>query len=155
MSTGVTVKPFKTIVLGRYRNPGGYLTALNQSGCNVSDSACDLLANMEMAEPRAIELVKIAAAGHEMQQIWPLATERKLSLCPAEVGPALRLQYATQLHSERLRVSMLPIRNTSGFPLVFTVDCLSGARWLNAFSEMPWPRLAKRSEIFFFVFTQG
>lgn len=45
------------------------------------------------------------------------------NLCPAEVGPFLRFQYANQRHGERLNIAMNPIADAfSGEKMIFKVD---------------------------------
>ncbi|OHA69269.1 MAG: hypothetical protein A3J57_01810 [Candidatus Wildermuthbacteria bacterium RIFCSPHIGHO2_02_FULL_49_12b] len=43
------------------------------------------------------------------EDIWRRALEWGLELCPAEVGPQLRLQYLDQPRDDRLRIAMNPV----------------------------------------------
>jgi len=53
-------------------------------------------------------------------------------LCPAEVGPQLRLQYKNQPNGEWLRVAMEPIEDSGGDLDVFRVKRVDDDLWLNA-----------------------
>jgi hypothetical protein len=53
-----------------------------------------------------------------------------LSLCPAEVGPQLRLQYLEQPRGEWLQVAMEPIYDACGLPSVFTIVHEDDECWL-------------------------
>jgi hypothetical protein len=53
-----------------------------------------------------------------------------LGLCPAEVGPQWRLQYADQPMGEWILVGMEPISDSDGYLKVFDVARLEDGRWL-------------------------
>ncbi len=60
-------------------------------------------------------------SGARYADICAKAVELGLELCPAEVGPALRLQYGDQPSGEWLRIAMEAITNRGGGRFVFSV----------------------------------
>ena len=65
------------------------------------------------------------------------AKELGLELCPAEVGPQLRLQYKDQPNGEWILIAMEPITDSDGDLLVFRVKCLVSELWLNSYDGNP------------------
>lgn len=70
--------------------------------------------------------------GARRDAIYARAIELGLQLCPAEVGPALRLQYPDQPYGEWLRIAMEPVAVSVGFLEVFGVGLDSDGRWLDS-----------------------
>ena len=64
-------------------------------------------------------------------EIYQRADELGLKLCPAEVGPLLRLAYKDQKEGEYLLVAMKPILSTGGNPRLFGLGRRSGGVWLD------------------------
>jgi hypothetical protein len=62
-----------------------------------------------------------AAENVALEDIYTNADRLGLTLCPAEVGPQLRLQYLDQQVGEFLRVAMQPVATFAGEPTYFTV----------------------------------
>jgi len=60
--------------------------------------------------------------GAKLKDIYKRAQERGLQLCPAEVGPQLRLQYACQPRGEWLIVAMEPIVGSINFSWLFRIE---------------------------------
>jgi hypothetical protein len=85
---------------------------------------------MVATQETEVDLVKVTAVElgfrNEVrrEQIYQRARELGLELCPAEVGPQLRLQYRNQPKEESIIVAMEPIINTDsdGAPYLFMVD---------------------------------
>lgn len=71
------------------------------------------------------------------REIYARAIERGLELCPAEVGPQLRLQYQDQPLHEWLLVGMEPIADAVGFLNVFYVGHYEDGLWLCRHSGHP------------------
>jgi hypothetical protein len=80
-------------------------------------------------ESTSLDLVRVSVAklgfkrGATTQQIYEHAKELGLELCPAEVGPQLRLQYADQPRGEDLFIGMEPIIDSEGRRSVFCLGC--------------------------------
>jgi hypothetical protein len=49
------------------------------------------------------------------------ARQLGLELCPAAIGPELRLQYPDQPSGERVHIAMVPIKSEDGEPRIFVV----------------------------------
>lgn len=72
-----------------------------------------------------------------MSDIYQKAKKQGLQLCPAEVGPQLRLQYADQPAGEWLVIAMEPIKDSVGGLSVFFVGHGGVDRWLDAYDGEP------------------
>jgi hypothetical protein len=59
--------------------------------------------------------------GASLKDIHERASQLGLALCPAEVGPALRLAYPDQPLGEYLRIAMPPVARPDGNATAFTV----------------------------------
>jgi hypothetical protein len=76
--------------------------------------------------------------GATLQQIYDRAIlEFGLCLCPAEVGPQLRLQYPNQPDEEWLIVAMEAITDLVGDLFVFSVIRSDSGLWLSADWDYP------------------
>ncbi|HMP67669.1 MAG TPA: hypothetical protein PKA60_02895 [Candidatus Paceibacterota bacterium] len=74
--------------------------------------------------------------GATVKEIFDKGIELGLELCPAEVGPNLRLQYNDQPNDNYLFLAMETI-DVDGNPLVWLVDRSSGVSWLYYFWARP------------------
>lgn len=69
--------------------------------------------------------------GATTQEIFDKATALGLDLCPAEVGPQLRLQYKDQPLGERLYIAMKQILDRDGNSYVFKLERYEDGLWLH------------------------
>lgn len=80
--------------------------------------------------------------GHPAPFTGGRCTQLGLGLCPAQVGPELRLQYSEQPVGERVYVAMKPITASDGEPRIFVVEHNSNGLSLDAVRARPadeWP----------------
>ena len=117
---------------------------LKKAGIKVSDYVQDLL---KWKEKGKIDLVKISVRTlfgdenpHSTTEIYTKAKEQGLELCPAEVGPVLRLEYKDQPVGEWLFVGMEPITDQDGSPHVWRVFRYDDGPWLDCYSADPADR---------------
>jgi hypothetical protein len=76
-------------------------------------------------------------SGATTKEIYDKAEELGLELCPAEVGPLLRLNYLDQPNGEYLRVAMKTIEGSDDGSRLFGVGHGGGGRYLNAHWDDP------------------
>lgn len=134
-------KIWKTLTLDHPQTAKAYRAALSARGHSVGGWADELLGKMEIAETETeAKLVRLTVAELGFKnpatydEIIAKAKELGLELCPAEVGPKLRLEYESQPNGEWLTVAMKPIVGSDGFAHVFYVSrSSSGERWLIAY----------------------
>ena len=112
----------------------------------VSNWAKDIMSKPEfttLSEPTEIQLarVKVKDLGFtEMPTTTKLFARVKEvgSLCPAEVGPHLRLAMKDQPKGDWFSVAMEPITDSDGYPYVFFIyRDGDGRRWLNTHCAYP------------------
>lgn len=125
-------EPFKTIKLGTFTNWDEIRGALKTTEFCISNAISDMLGNPALTlAPAVIEvdLVVVSVAelgfkgGATQEQIYERVQELGLELCPAEVGPQLRLQHLDQPVGENLTVGMEPITEPDGNSYLFYVIC--------------------------------
>jgi hypothetical protein len=87
--------------------------------------------------------------GATTKDIFDKAKELGLDLCPAEVGPQMRLQYTDQPLNEYLYIAMDPITDADDAPSVFGVECDDGGSWLDASDAKPEYRWSSYSRFVF------
>jgi hypothetical protein len=93
---------------------------------NKVDFTCDM----------QVDLVRVSVGelgfkdSAEFEQICAKAKKRGLELCPARVGPELRLQYEDQPENESLGVAMEPISDAEGLSAIFVLSHTDGTLWL-------------------------
>ena len=133
---------WKTITLGTHRTVGDLHTALKQGGNEVNGWAKDIMSKPAFTlaeEEHELQLVKVTVKElgftdrTRFDRICDRAQELGLKLCPAEVGPQMRLQYADQTNPEYLVIAMEAITDSGGGPHVFYVSRYDGERWLDAY----------------------
>ncbi len=116
------VPPWKTVVIGNRRSIAALRAALNAAGMAIGDLAEEALDRLTLAgEPVEVDLVVrsavelgITAEDTNLAEVAERAKAFGLALCPAEVGPQLRLQYPDQPLGEFLRIAMRPIVTEQG-----------------------------------------
>src|SRR3989338_9444069 len=143
----IDLKTFKTINLGTGLKTADYFRkSLRDSGNKVSSEANGILGNYAFTV--AVKKIKIDLAiksvgeigfkdGATRQKIYGRANELGLDLCPAEVGPQLRLQYKDQPEEEQLIVAMNPIAVSGGALELFFVERDDSGLWLGGFCGDP------------------
>lgn len=134
------LKVWKTIKLGGITSGKDFCQALQQADFRIGDWAKDMLGQKAFTvatEETDIDLVIMSVAdlgfakGARYDAICARALELGLELCPAEVGPQLRLQYPDQPRDEWLIIAMEAIRGSRGRLDVFGVGHHGHGRWLN------------------------
>ncbi len=135
-------KTWMTIKLGRQKSVEEIRQALKASGNNIGDWANDILGKpvFTVSETEQdVELVNVSVEELGFKQsacyadICKRALELGLDLCPAEVGPQLRLQYKDQPRGTYVVVAMNAITDSDGCLGVFSVGRYDdGDQYLNA-----------------------
>jgi hypothetical protein len=70
--------------------------------------------------------------GHVAQFTGGRYRQMGLELCPPDLGPCLRMDYADQPRGERLHIAMKPIVTSDGEPRIFVVEHTAEGLLLNA-----------------------
>src|SRR5262245_18299039 len=124
---------WKTITLGEYKGVNAVRTALDKAPCPIAvgDWADEILGRPAFPFTKSkakVDLVVLwvtdlgfAKKGASLRDIYTRALALGLELCPAEVGPVLRLNYLNQPIGEFLRIAMRPIARYSGELVDFTL----------------------------------
>lgn len=141
----ITERPaWKVIQLGTHKSAQELRQALLENRFRISTWGDDILNKVKVAqEPGEVNLVLLTVAdlgfpnGAEGSKIYEKALSLGLELCPAEVGPQLRLQYPDQPIGEWILVAMEPITHSGGDLEVFSVDHARAGRWLYGFYGRP------------------
>ena len=134
-------RTWRIIKLGTYENVTALFGALAQADIHISESATEILDSSSFTlASKETEIELVAAEVTELGFTGSVLYDaircriRKLNhvLCPAEVGPQLRLQYyADQPPGERLVIAMEEISSN-----VFGVERGGLQRWLDTRSDM-------------------
>ncbi|MBU3895871.1 hypothetical protein KKG36_00925, partial [Patescibacteria group bacterium] len=135
------LKVFKTIKLGTngLRTADDFRKDLKDNGFSIGDYANGILgkpAFTAATEETEMDLVVISVAelgfknGATCEHIYARAKKLGLDICPAEVGPQLRLQYKDQPNGEWLVIAMEPIAGSDGDLELFDVERLVSGLWL-------------------------
>jgi hypothetical protein len=130
-NTAVEVQIWRTITLGTYTGVDAHRDALDLARVKIGDSADEILGRPAfpyVTTKTDVELAVLSAAelGVESDQsplaeVYQRAREAGLELCPAEVGPQLRLDYRNQPLGEALDIAMEPVATYSGDPTILTL----------------------------------
>jgi hypothetical protein len=121
---------WRKITLGTYKGVDGYRRELDSAGIKVGDAADEILGRPAFsygAMKTDVELVLVSAADLGVQTesslagVYKRARQVGLELCPAEVGPQLRLEYRNQPLGEALDIAMEPLATYSGDPTILTL----------------------------------
>jgi hypothetical protein len=138
------IPPWKTVMLGTHESANQLRAAFTLGKFRISEYASRVLKSTPITDvPIELELLRVSVRdlgffhGATSEEIYHRATELGLSLCPAEVGPQLRLHYANQQMKEYLLVGMDPMPDPEGELTIFVVNCDAGGSWLNATDGRP------------------
>ncbi|MBI4022151.1 MAG: hypothetical protein HY372_02245 [Candidatus Andersenbacteria bacterium] len=133
---------WKTIKIGTgIKNGKAFCSELEKKDFRIGDWACDMLGQKAFTvatQEEDVDLVRLSVydlgfkEGARYDAICAKALELGLELCPAEVGPQLRLQYPDQPRDEWLVIAMEAIRDSGGYLGVFDVDHGYRGRWLSS-----------------------
>ena len=113
------------------------------------DYAQDMLRSKSfttLKNPEQIELIRLKVrdlgfkSGATTDEIYRKAEELGLELCPAEVGPNLRLQYVDQPLGEWFYIAMKQISDRDGNPYWFKLECSGDGLWLRGGWARPHAR---------------
>ena len=127
---------WKTVKLGTCKTPDEYRKALKKVGRRIGDLGDDILGRITCSKEEVdLDLVVLSVSDLGLKNsaryadICAKAQKLGLELCPAEVGPALRLQYGDQPKDEWLHVLTT---DRSGLD-EFTVENDGGELWLSGY----------------------
>jgi len=128
---------WKTVTLGLHKSPKDYRNAMEKEGYRIGYYTGQILNKTEVSQTEIqLDLVAVTVGelgfkdGARRDVFYVRAIDLGLELCPAEVGPALRLLHKNQPHGEWLRVGMEPLTDPEDYPDVFGVAYAYDERWL-------------------------
>ena len=126
--------------------------ALERAGIKISDYARSMMKGKDFTTAKRKEqndLVRLTVdalfndgRNHTTDEIYQKAKDFGLELCPAEVGPHLRLNYQDQPLGEWVYVAMKQITGSDGRPFIFCVGRPEVGSWLYGSWAEPggeWP----------------
>jgi len=129
--TAIELRIWKSIMLGINKGVDAYREALAAERVRIGDSADEILgrpAFFYARTPKQVELIVLSVAelGFEADavshaEVYRRAKQMGLELCPAEVGPQLRLAYRNQPLGEALDVAMEPVSTYAGEPTILAL----------------------------------
>jgi hypothetical protein len=121
---------WRTTTLGSYKGVNAYRDALDAAKIKIGDAADEILGRPAFPYVRGktdLELTVVSAAelGVESESaladVYNRARQLGLVLCPAEVGPQLRLDYRDQPLGESLIIGMEPVNTYNGDPTILAL----------------------------------
>jgi hypothetical protein len=131
---------WRTVKLGiGFKNADDFRSELKNRGMKIGDWADNILGQPAFTvatQETELDLVVISVAdlgfkkATTRKKIYARAEELGLNLCPVEVGPRLRLQYADQPNGECLIIAMEPITDSFGGLELFRVKRGVSGLWL-------------------------
>ena len=120
----VDIHAWKSIEIGTRKGVIAYRNALDSAAVRIGDSANEILGRptfryMTAKETVLLVIRSVAELGLESEavslaDVYSRARRIGLVLCPAEVGPQLRLDYANQPLGEVLHIAMEPVATYAG-----------------------------------------
>jgi hypothetical protein len=156
---------WRTITLGSYKGVDAYRDALDIAKIKIGDSADEILGRPAFPYARTktdVELAVLSAAdlGVESDQaslaeVYQRARQAGLELCPAGVGPQLRLEYRNQPLGEALDIAMEPVATYRGDPTILTLVNWGTGLMLIGRDGRPESMVFRKSRFVFAVPTKG
>ena len=127
----IELRIWKSIMLGINKGVDAYREALAAERVRIGDSADEILgrpAFFYARTPKQVELVVLSSAELGLEadavshaEVYRRAKQMGLELCPAEVGPQLRLAYHNQPLGEALDIAMEPVSTYAGEPTILAL----------------------------------
>jgi hypothetical protein len=122
---------WKAVDLGVYRDATAVRDAFRTTPVlihidNLADQILNRITFLQTDTPLNLVLTRVSDLGFgedgaSLKDIYDRASRLGLALCPAEVGPALRLAYLDQPFGEYLRIAMQPVARSDGNAMDFVV----------------------------------
>jgi hypothetical protein len=125
---------WRALAIGVYKNAAAMRDALNGTGRRIAvgESANEIMGRplFQYAQsPKRLRLYRVTGFDlgyHDdgrvsLRDIYQRASELEYDLCPAEVGPMLRLGYLDQAPGEFLEIAHLPVHRYGGQAIRFMV----------------------------------
>ena len=140
---------WKVIKLGTYKSIEDIRESFKKKGIHITDGAEYMLSKIPLAKIETkvtlhIRTVKELTGKNSAtkKEIYKAICAKGYGLCPAELGPLLRLQYLDQPFDEWINIAMEPVHGRRGNPCAF--DLNSGGAGLGlggsgAQSDGRWP----------------
>jgi hypothetical protein len=135
---------WRTVKLGTHKDAKALHKSLKKAACKVSSWANDILSKITVAQEETeagLVICSVADLGLKKGARYDAICERAnklgLELCPAEVGPQLRLQYNDQPRGEWLRITMEPVTVSGGGLDIFRVGHDDDGLWLRTYCGYP------------------
>lgn len=135
---------WKTVKLGLHKSPDDYRAAIKSAKQKIGSWGDDILGRITCSQEETdVDLVVLSVGdlgfkdGARYADICAKAVELGLELCPAEVGPALRLQYDDQPRGEWVLIAMEAITDRYGYRSIFNVAHGGGELWLSGHGGCP------------------
>lgn len=121
-----------------------YVQALESKKFRIGDYARQILNKVTIASVETeidLAVLTVADLGFKRATRYDVIKKRIVEigaqLCPAEVGPALRLSYEDQPSGEYNAIAMEPLAVSAGDLLIFYVVHGDGGRWLSTYHGYP------------------
>jgi hypothetical protein len=118
------VPVWKTVTLGTRKGVESYRNALEQASIKIGDDAGEILGRPAFPYAHAriehdLAVLSVAELAGDtksvsLSDLYSRARSLGLELCPAEVGPQLRLDYRHQPHGETLNIAMPAVATYDG-----------------------------------------
>ena len=138
------LKVWKTISLGAYKSSEAYEQKLEEKGFRIGDWARKILQKITVSQTVVkldLCVMTVAELGFKGNARYDAICARIVEiggqLCPAEVGPALRLLYEDQPYGEWNLIAMEAIKDSDDDLEVFAVGHDGDDRWLRAYYGRP------------------
>jgi len=136
---------WKTVKLGLHKSSDEYRSAIKSARMKIGSWGDNIIGRITcLQEETEVDLVVLSVGELGFKDramysdICAKANELGLELCPAEVGPALRLQYPDQLRDEWLHIAMEAITDWDGGGRdIFFVVRDDGGLWLIGYFDHP------------------
>ncbi len=147
-----------TVTLGVHKTPEDYIQDLESSGYKIGGRTRDILKKVTCSKEQIeIRLTSATVAelgfakGGAVKDIHAAILAQDCQLCPAEVGPALRLTIEEQSKYEWMWIAMKGISDSYGNLIVFLLEHIKDELWLGTDSGYPGNHMDPNCRIVFVV----